>query len=183
MSADQQNIGEYYLKTAFKTFQSQKRLAERAMAQLNSKEFHWTPDSESNSIAIIIKHLSGNMRSRWTDFLTTDGEKPDRNRDNEFVDDIESTEALMARWNEGWNCLFSTLMGLTSSDVLKNVTIRGKQHYVLEAIERQISHYSVHIGQIVYIAKLLKSTSWQSLSIPRGQSERFNAEMRSKHQR
>ncbi|MFX1255153.1 MAG: DUF1572 family protein [Promethearchaeota archaeon] len=182
MSADEQNIGVYYLKTVLKAFQSQKRLAERAMAQLESEEFHWTPDSESNSIAIIIKHLSGNMRSRWTDFLTTNGEKPDRKRDNEFVDDIESVEMLMERWNEGWGYLFTTLTGLSSSDLLKNITIRGKPHYVLEAIERQLSHYGVHVGQIVYIAKLLKSTKWQSLSIPRGESERFNAEMRSKQQ-
>lgn len=166
----EESIGKEYLSNAIQEFRNLKKLAEKAMAQLEPNDYHWQPDKESNSIAIIIKHLRGNMISRWTDFLTTDGEKPDRNRDDEFIDDIDPVESLMSEWERGWDCLFNTLSGLKGEDLLKTVFIRGEPHSVIKAMNRQISHYSNHVGQIVYISKHLKTDSWKSLSIPRGKS-------------
>jgi hypothetical protein len=168
--AMENNIGKEYLSISIQDFKNLKKLAEKAMEQLEPNDYHWQPDKESNSIAVLIKHLSGNMISRSTDFLTTDGEKPDRNRDNEFIDDIDSVETLMAKWERGWDCLFKTLSSLGEEDLNKTVYIRGEPHSVIKAINRQIMHYTGHIGQIIYISKHLKSETWKTLSIPRGKS-------------
>jgi len=172
MSTQNVALGAHYLHVATAIFQSQKALAEKAMAQVGAEELHWHPDPESNSIAILIKHLAGNMLSRWSDFLTTDGEKPGRNRDGEFIDEGASHEALMALWENGWNRLFVALGSLSEEDLQKTVTIRGRPLTVLEAINRQISHYGYHVGQIVYIARHLAAQrpggdAWQSLSRPK----------------
>ncbi|UCH24320.1 MAG: DUF1572 family protein [Trueperaceae bacterium] len=168
-------FSEHYLETVMGIFARQKRLAERALAQLEPADYHRTLDPESNSLAIIIKHMAGNMRSRWRDFLTSDGEKPDRNRDGEFVDDVASAEALTALWEEGWEQVFGAVGALTPDDLLKTVTIRGKPHSVVEAIERQVDHYGQHVGQIIMLTKHFRGESWQTLSIPRGQSETFDS--------
>lgn len=169
----EETIGKEYLAWAILEFTNLKKLAEKALNQLTAEDYHWQPDSESNSIAIIIKHLGGNMISRWTDFLTTDGEKPDRDRDDEFIDNIDSVEGLMARWNRGWDCLFNTLNSLTEEDLLKTIYIRGEAHSVVRAILRQVAHYGNHVGQIIYIAKHRKLENWKTLSIPRRKSNDF----------
>lgn len=171
-------LAEHYLRTVRATLEAQKRQAERAMAQLEPADFHRAPDAESNSVAVIVKHLAGNMRSRWTDLLTSDGEKPDRNRDDEFVDDPADRNEILARWEEGWGVLFRTLDGLAPDDLLARVTIRGQEHTVVEAIERQLAHYAAHVGQIVYLAKLLRGRGWETLSIPRGGSAAYRPEER-----
>jgi hypothetical protein len=158
------------LPTVSNDFRSIKRLAEKAIAQVSDGDLHWQPDKESNSIAIIMKHISGNLVSRWTDFLTSDGEKPNRNRDAEFEDSNLPREELLKQWEAGWDCLFKTLAGISESDLEKTVYIRGEAHSVLKAITRQIWHYGYHVGQIVYIAKHLRSEKWNTLSIPRGKS-------------
>src|SRR5919106_170788 len=139
-----QSIGQHYLEDALRTFRDYKKLGERAFAQLSDEDFFRTIDDESNSIAVIIKHITGNMLSRWTDFLTTDGEKPDRNRDNEFIDDIDSVESLMTKWEKGWDCLFNALSSLEEEDLNKTIYIRGEPHSVIKAINRQITHYAGH---------------------------------------
>jgi hypothetical protein len=131
----------------------------------------------SNSVAVIFKHVAGNLRSRWTDFLTTDGEKPDREREREFDASGEDRAAVLARWEQGWSVLFETLDGLEPADLLRTVTIRREPHTVIEAVSRQLSHYAYHAGQVVFLAKHLKSEGWRYLSIPPGESERFNSEM------
>ncbi|GIP39730.1 hypothetical protein J31TS4_30100 [Paenibacillus sp. J31TS4] len=162
------STGNVFLKEAIETFRSYKKLGDKAMAQLdNASDLHWTPNSESNSIAVIVKHLRGNMLSRWTDFLTSDGEKPDRQRDEEFAGGEESAETVLAWWEEGWEVVFRTLSELTEEDLMRTVTIRQEPHSVVKAILRQISHYSYHVGQIVYIAKQRKAEGFESLSIPR----------------
>ncbi|MBD0373259.1 MAG: DUF1572 family protein [Pyrinomonadaceae bacterium] len=167
-----------FLEEAVKTFRSQKALADRAFAQLRDEDFFVQLDEESNSVAVIIKHLAGNMLSRWTDFLTSDGEKPDRNRDMEFVLTPETTrESILARWEEGWRCAFNAIESLQPEDVGKVVLIRGEEHTVMKAILRQCSHYAYHVGQIVFLAKHLRSGEWKSLSIPRNRSAEFNAQM------
>ncbi len=162
-----------YLKCTEATYEGIKKLGDRAMEQLNNEELNWSPNAESNSIAVIVRHLSGNMISRWTDFFITDGEKANRNRDMEFEGKFTSKEALIHNWNLGWQTVFDALDNLTEGDVLKTVYIRGEAHTVLQAIERQISHYAQHIGQIVYIAKQIKNEEWRTLSIPRGKSIEF----------
>lgn len=166
-----------YLKLAMENFQSTKILAERAMAQLNIEQLHYSPNEESNSIAIIAKHMSGNLTSRFGHFLTTDGEKPDRNRDGEFLGGFQTKEDLLAFWNGGWTVLFETLSTLTELDLNKTVYIRSEPHTVMEAIQRQISHQASHAGQIVYLAKMIKNEKWNTLSIPRGKSNQFNEKM------
>lgn len=159
------DLASHYLDTARRIFESQKRLGEGAFTQLDERELHWTPDPESNSIAVIVKHLHGNMRSRWTDFLHSDGEKPDRDRDGEFEPDpMPDPKAL---WDEGWQHVFGALSRLTPADLLRTVTIRGEPHTVVGAIERQSAHYANHVGQIVYIAKVVRGSEWRTLSIPR----------------
>lgn len=163
-----------YLEDSLDLFRYYKNLAERAMAQVTDEQLVAVLDSEMNSIAVIVKHMAGNMRSRWTDFLTSDGEKPDRHRDSEFVEPPVTREALLALWEEGWQYVFSALEPLSEQDLQRKVTIRGEAHSVMQAIHRQVAHYACHCGQIVLLAKHFKQDQWQSLSIPRGQSEEFN---------
>ncbi|MGA9771867.1 MAG: DUF1572 family protein [Blastocatellia bacterium] len=167
---------EKYLEDSLHHFRSLKWLAEAAIAQVADPELFTSLDSESNSIALVMKHIAGNMRSRWTDFLTSDGEKPDRNRDSEFMIEQTDTKArLFAFWEDGWRCLFNAVEPLKADDLGKTVRIRGEPHLVLEAINRQLSHYSYHVGQIVFLAKHLASAEWQSLSVARGKSAEMNA--------
>lgn len=167
-------IGSHFLETTIGVFKNYKSLAEKSFAQLqNDQEFHFLPSKESNSIALIIKHISGNMISRWTDFLTSDGEKPNRNRDEEFVDRKETQEQLMQQWDAGWKVFFDTLHSLKEEDLLKNILIRKEELTVIQALTRQTAHYSYHIGQIVYIAKQVRDESWKSLSIPKNQSAAY----------
>jgi len=165
-----------YLKDSIDLFRYYKKLAERAMAQCPDEALFTAIDTESNSIAIIVKHMAGNMRSRWMDFLTTDGEKPDRNRDTEFEDAPRTRAELLALWERGWKYVFDALEPLSEADIARTVTIRTEPHSVMQAINRQTAHYSHHIGQIVFLAKHLttKATGkWDSLSVPRGQSKQF----------
>ncbi|HET6266589.1 MAG TPA: DUF1572 family protein [Acidobacteriota bacterium] len=167
----EESIGREYLQLSAKAFLSLKNLAEKAFAQLSEQDYHWQPDPESNSIAILIQHLSGGMISRWSDFLTSDGEKETRHRDSEFIDSSISSDQLMKRWEEGWETLFTTLGSLKESDLLRTITIREEPHTVLKAINRALSHTALHVGQIIYIAKQVKAADWVSISIPRGKSE------------
>lgn len=175
-------LGNEYLSVVKERFKEVKQLGKKTISQLSEQDIHWKLNEASNSIAVIAKHLSGNMVSRWSDFLLTDGEKPNRNREQEFEDDIKSKQELLTIWEEGWNCLFKALDELEGQDLLKSIYIRGERHTVLEAIERQIAHYAYHIGQIVYIGKQLKDMYWESLSIPKGQSEEYLQHMLKKHQ-
>ena len=165
-----------YLTSAKRQFNYYKTLGEKAMDQLEPEQLFTVPNEDSNSIAIIVKHLWGNMLSRWTDFLTTDGEKSWRKRDDEFENDLPTKEALIQKWNEGWDCLFKTLDSLAEEDLSKIIYIRNEGHTVMEAINRQLAHYPYHIGQMVYIAKMLKKTSWNSLSIPKNKSGDYNTQ-------
>lgn len=171
------SLAEHFLKDAVRVFRSQKKLADGAAAQVSDEEFFRVIDAESNSIALIMKHMAGNMRSRWTDFLTTDGEKADRHRDSEFEVEGADRAAIMERWESGWRTVFDTLESLSPADVSRVVTIRGEPHTVVEAVNRQLSHYGQHTGQIVFLAKHLKSSAWQTLSIARGRSEDFNKQL------
>jgi hypothetical protein len=172
----QQSLGSHYLKDAAAQFHGLKALADKALAQVTDAELFVTLDPECNSIAVIMKHLAGNMLSRWTDFLTSDGEKTDRNRDSEFeVMPGQTRTALLARWESGWQCLFDAIEQLPEEDLFKRVLIRGQEHSVIEAINRQLTHCACHVGQIVFLAKHLRSKDWQSLSIPRRKSSEFNA--------
>jgi hypothetical protein len=167
-------IAKHFLENTVGVFVNYRDLAEKSFAQLESdKDFHYQPDEESNSIAVLIKHMSGNMISRWTDFLTTDGEKPTRNRDAEFVDTSESREQLMKIWNGGWKVFMDTLNSLKEEDLLKTVTIRGEGLTVMQALNRQTAHYAYHIGQIVFLAKHIRSKGWKSLSIPKNKSNEY----------
>lgn len=169
-----------YLEAARFNFKYYRELAEKAVAQVEEGQLHWKPDAEANSIAIIMQHLAGNLVSRWTDFLTSDGEKASRDRDEEFVDGQLDRVTLMRRWERGWTVLSDTLNALSEADLGKTVTIRGKAHTVVDAIERGLSHAAYHVGQITYIARMLKGAEgWQTLSIARNQS----AEYRPKDQR
>jgi len=162
---------ESYLKEVIGQLQKLKDLADKAMAQVKDEDFFVTLDEESNSIAIILKHMAGNMQSRWTDFLTSDGEKPTRNRDSEFVIEVgDSKESLLKRWEIGWGCLFEALTPLTPEDLYKTVLIRGAPHSVMQAVNRQLTHYAYHVGQIVFLAKHFAGESWQTLSVPRRRS-------------
>jgi hypothetical protein len=166
------------IASAIETFRSQKKLAEGAIVQTSDENLRRALDANTNSIAVIMKHMAGNMLSRWTDFLTTDGEKLDRDRDGEFVDQFADRAAILAFWARGWNCLFGTVNGLTDADLFKTVTIRGEPHHVIDAIQRQISHYGYHVGQIVQIARILAGDGkWNVLTIPRGGSKQFNQQM------
>ena len=167
-------VGKVFLESARAKYQAQKDLAERAIVQLDDDQLHQPLDENTNSVAVIMKHLAGNMRSRWTDFLTTDGEKEWRNRDREFVDDLPSRDDLMTHWERGWEGLFSTLNVLTEDDLTKTVRIRGKPHTVIEAIHRELDHYGYHVGQIVLVARVLAKDNWTTLTVPRGGSEEYN---------
>jgi len=171
---------EHWLDDAKLEFRRMKRQAEKALAQVSDEEFFRALDPESNSLAVIVKHIAGNLRSRWTDFLTSDGEKPDRNRDSEFeLGPADSREALMARWEAGWNLLAEAL-ALTPEDAGRTVLIRSEPHTVVQAVDRQLTHYAGHVGQIVFLAKHLSGPRWKTLSVPRGQSVTFNARMAEK---
>ena len=163
-----------YLEDALEVLRYYKKLAERAIAQLADQDLFRPLDAESNSIAIIVKHMTGNMRSRWADFLTTDGEKPTRNRDSEFIDPAPTRAALMADWEDGWSRVFSALEPLTDADLARTITIRGEAHSVMQAINRQLAHYPHHVGQIVLLAKHFGCDHWQSLSVARNKSAEFN---------
>ncbi|HLC83086.1 MAG TPA: DUF1572 family protein [Bacteroidia bacterium] len=163
---------KHFLENTIGVFNNYRSLAEKSFSQLKEdKEYHYVPDPESNSIAIVIKHMAGNMISRWTDFLTTDGEKPNRNRDGEFIEGTESKEELIKYWNKGWEVFMNTLNSLKEEDLLKTVTIREEGLTVAQALNRQTAHYAYHVGQIVFLAKHIKSTDWNSLSIPKNKSD------------
>jgi hypothetical protein len=168
------DLATHYLEEARRQMRGHKRMGEAAMAQLRDDDFFLTLDPESNSVAILVKHLAGNMRSRFTDFLTSDGEKPDRFRDREFEVSGATTRAdVLHWWEEGWGCVLGGIDALKPEDVMRTVTIRGEPHTVLQAINRQIAHSAHHIGQIVFLAKHLRSSEWKTLTIPRGKSEEF----------
>jgi uncharacterized damage-inducible protein DinB len=166
-----------YLKDSLAVFRHYKSLAERAMAQLTDQQLLVAIDEESNSIAVIVKHMAGNMRSRFTDFLTTDGEKPDRQRDQEFVDPPATRQAMIASWEAGWASVFAALESLSEDDLGKTITIRSESHSVMQAINRQVAHYSYHCGQIVLLAKHLNHPTWKPLTVARGESEEFNRQV------
>ena len=169
-----------YLQDSIWVFHYYKQLAERAMEQVTDEHLLAVQDVEMNSMAIIVKHLAGNMRSRWTNFLTSDGEKADRRRDTEFEDPPATRAALMKTWNEGWNCVFAALEPLSDVDLDRKVEIRGEPHSVMQAINRQIAHYAYHWGQIVFLAKHLQAAQWTALTVPRGKSEQFNQRVATK---
>jgi len=168
------DLASHYIEEARRQMRGHKRMGEAALVQLKNEEFFFTLDPEANSVAVLVKHLAGNMRSRFSDFLTSDGEKPDRFRDREFELNASTTRAeVMQWWEEGWACVLSAIDSLKPDDVMRTVTIRGEPHTVLQAINRQIAHYAQHIGQIVLLAKHLRSSEWKTLSIPRGKSEEY----------
>ena len=173
-----ESIGAHFLKDALKSFRDYKKLAERAFEQLDDADLFRTIDEESNSVAVNMKHMAGNMLSRWTDFLTSDGEKPNRDRDMEFVMLPETTRAeMIAYWERGWQAVFDAVEGLAPDDLMRIVKIRGQDHTVVQAINRQVAHYAYHVGQIVYLAKHFKSSEWQTLSVPKNRSAEFNAKL------
>jgi hypothetical protein len=175
-------LGQAVLANFRHTFVQYKTLADRALAQLTPTEWLYCPAAGSNSAAVIVQHMVGNLRSRFTDFLTTDGEKPDRHRDQEFEEPTASADTyvpvLMEQWEAAWPILFHLLDSLRSSDLLSTVTIRGEGHLVLAALQRQVAHYSYHVGQVVQLAKIIRGEEWQTLSVPRGQSENFTQQVR-----
>lgn len=172
------NAAQVYLDDIRQRYQFYQTMGERALDQVSDADLFTVISAESNSLAILMKHLAGNMRSRFTDFLTTDGEKPDRHRDTEFdVDDLPNRQALMAYWQAGWAITHHTLHTLTPEDLTKTVTIRAEPHTVIAALNRQLNHYAYHVGQMVLLAKHFCRENWQSLSIPRGKSQQFNEQM------
>ena len=166
-----------YLNSATKHLKYYKALGEKTMAQVGDEGLFWQYNNESNSIALLVQHLAGNMLSRWTDFLTSDGEKPSRNRDLEFEPVIKNRTDLIEKWNEGWDCMLAALESLGPEDLNKRIYIRGEEHGVVDAINRQLAHVPYHVGQIVCIGKMLAGEKWHPLSIPKGQSAIFNAKM------
>lgn len=169
-----------YISSINKIFLQYKTLAEKSFEQLTDNEINYIPAAESNSISLIVKHMHGNMLSRWSDFYTTDGEKDWRNRDEEFEGTYSSKAALLSDWEKGWECLFNITQKLTPNDLSKTVLIRKEPHTVMDAVNRQVAHYSYHVGQIVYLAKLIKQDNWNSLSIPKGKSKEFNEKLMEK---
>jgi hypothetical protein len=169
---------EGFLKDCIKRFLYYKELGDKTLEQISEEELHWMPSSESNSIALIIQHMHGNMKSRWTNFLTEDGEKPWRNRDQEFEQPIWTKETALDIWNQGWNCLLDTLAGLQTEDLQKTIYIRTEPLLVYDAILRQLAHYPYHVGQIVYIGRMIRNEQWKNLSIPKGDSQAFNEQMK-----
>lgn len=165
-----------YLNSTIKQFEYYKALGDKAFVQLSEEDIHWRKDENSNSIAIIVNHMSGNMLSRWTDFLTADGEKEWRNRDAEFEVVIQNKDQLIEQWEKGWMCLFKALYSITPDNFNRPVFIRNQKHTIIEAFNRQTTHYAYHVGQIVLLAKMMKGDEWESLSIPKGQSNQFNEE-------
>ncbi|MDT0558664.1 DUF1572 family protein [Ichthyenterobacterium sp. W332] len=172
-----------YLSSAIKQFEYYQSLGEKTFKQLKEAELHWQYNNDSNSIAIVVKHMVGNMLSRWTNFLTEDGEKEWRQRDDEFIDSLKTKTELLEYWNKGWDCLYNAISPLKSKDTERIIFIRNQGHTVTEAINRQLSHYAYHVGQIVLIGKLIKGERWQSLSIPKGLSTDYNKDKFSKDKR
>jgi uncharacterized damage-inducible protein DinB len=168
-----------YIEDSLSLFRYYKSLAERAIAQVSDESLYAAAGPEANSIAVTVKHIAGNLRSRWTDFLTTDGEKPDRHRDTEFENPPATRQELLAAWDAAWQTLFDALEPLTDADLARTVTIRGEPHSVMQAINRQLAHYTYHIGQIVHMARDHAGANWRSLTIPRGKSQAFNAKVQS----
>ena len=166
-----------YLQSAIQQFEYYKSLGDKTFLQIAPENLFWQFNDDSNSIAVIINHLYGNMLSRWTDFLTSDGEKEWRNRDKEFLNEVTTKEELLQRWEAGWECLFDALHSITEADLDKEILIRNQKHTIAEAINRQLAHYPYHIGQIVFLGKMLSNNNWKSLSIPKGQSDAFNSKM------
>ena len=167
-------------KLFVKRFEYYKSLGDRTFGQLSEEQVFWQPNGESNSIAVIVKHIAGNMLSRWTNFLTEDGEKPWRNRDDEFINTFKTKQEVLEYWEKGWQCLFEALDQVNDDNIYSEVYIRGEAHTVLDAMIRQIAHYPYHIGQMVYIAKIMKNEDWKTLSIARNKSDEFNNEMKDK---
>lgn len=174
------SLGNSFLQSAIKRLRYYKDLGDKIFEQLNDNDFHFLPNAENNSIAVIIQHMAGNMLSRWTGFLTTDGEKDWRNRDTEFEEQNLSEKQLIDLWEKGWACCLDAISSLTEDDLLKTIYIRNEGLQVVDAINRQLAHYPYHVGQIIYIARIIKNKSWQSLSIPRGNSVQFNQQMKAK---
>lgn len=172
------NIGTEFLQSAIKRLKYYKELGDKTFAQLSETDLHFRPNTESNSIAVNIRHLAGNMLSRWTDFLHTDGEKDWRNRDTEFEEQYLSKDQLIALWEKGWGCLFGALESLTENDLLKTIHIRQEGLLVVDAINRQLAHYPYHVGQIIYTARIIRDNNWTNLSIPKGASVQFNDKMK-----
>jgi uncharacterized damage-inducible protein DinB len=172
-----------YLDEIFRGLRGHKRLADDSIAQLSDQQFFAQLDPESNSVAIIVKHMAGNLRSRFTNFLTTDGEKPDRNRDQEFLLTSDTRDQLLQWWEQNWELLFETINSLQPGDLERTVTVRGQPHSVLQALSRAVSHCAYHTGQITFLAKHWKGAEWKSLSVPKGQSEQFNANMFAKYKK
>ena len=170
-------LSEQYLESAIKEFQRYKTLGDKTFARLSEKEIHWRFNEETNSIAIIVKHMVGNMLSRWTNFLTEDGEKPWRKRDTEFEDPYSSKEEMLQAWENGWQCVFKALRTINEDNFHTHIRIRNEQHNIFEAVNRQLGHYAYHTGQIITTAKNILGERWQSLSIPKGGSEEFNNSM------
>lgn len=173
---------EVFIQSAVQQFRNYKALADKTFGQLKESDFYYAPNEESNNLAVIITHMHGNMLSRWTNFLTEDGEKEWRNRDNEFEDRKLSEQQLLKLWEEGWNVLFDALSALRAGDMDRTIFIRTKPLTVTEAVHRQLTHYASHVGQIIYIGKMLAGKSWQTLSIARGSSQQFNENMRNNRQ-
>jgi hypothetical protein len=176
MGTETASVAADYVKDIARIFRTYKDLGDKSFAQLEEKDLVWKVEPESNSIANVVMHVSGNFLSRWTDFLTTDGEKPWRNRDTEFEDAALGKEGILRRWDEGWKCLFDALAKIRPEDLEKTIMIRGEPHTLVQALDRSVTHCAYHVGQIVFIAKAARSTAWKSLSIPRGQSGHFNAQ-------
>lgn len=174
------SLGAIYLQSLIQRLLGYKKLADQTFAQLQDEDLFYQPNEASNSIAFIIQHMAGNMLSRWTNFLTEDGEKSWRNRDREFEPDprFGDRRALLAFWEKGWSCMMDTLSSLKEEDLLKTILIRGEQLIVVDALNRQLAHYPHHVGQIIYAGKLIRDRDWKNLSIPRGQSEQFNKTMK-----
>ncbi len=172
-----------FLESSIRQFKYYKSLGDKTFSQIPEEKLFWQPDAESNSIAIIVKHMHGNMLSRWTDFMTTDGEKEWRKRDEEFEADIRTKAELLQKWESGWACLFDALTPLTMADLSKGIYIRNMEHSVVEAVHRQVSHYAYHVGQIVFLGKMIQLNQWQSLSIPKGESKAYNTDKFSKPKR
>lgn len=171
----------YGMKDLFiKRFEYYKQLGDKAFEQLSDEQIFWQFNEESNSIAVIVKHIGGNMLSRWTNFLTEDGEKPARNRDEEFINTFTTKQEVISFWEKGWSCLFNALGQITDDNLYATIYIRGEAHSVIDAVLRQLAHYPYHIGQLVYIAKMLKNEEWKTLSIARNKSKEFNDELKNK---
>jgi hypothetical protein len=168
------SLGKVYIDTVIKRLRYYKKLADQTFDQISDNDFHFAPNEASNSIAMIIQHMAGNMISRWTNFLTEDGEKEWRQRDAEFEAQNYSRNELLDLWEKGWNCVFDTLASLNEDDLLKTVTIRQEPLTVVDALNRQLAHYPHHIGQIIYVGKIIKNEEWKSLSIPKGKSDEYN---------